>query len=100
MTNNIDRAADIINSFCCGYCEHFGQEQAHALADAGLLAPDLAPGLAPTVVEQSETIQTLSRLLAEAEEAAIERAEQIERVRDAYENAHTLITEALEGDTE
>lgn len=32
MTNNIDRAADIINSFCCGYCDHFGQEQAHALA--------------------------------------------------------------------
>ena len=42
MTNNIDRAADIINRFCCGYCEHFGQEQAHALADAGLLAPDLS----------------------------------------------------------
>lgn len=44
-----------------------------------------APDLAHTVVEQDETIQTLSRLLAEAEEAAIERAEQIERVRNVLD---------------
>lgn len=63
-------------------------------------SPLLVDRYARTVIEQDETIQTLSRLLAEAEEAAIERAEQIERVRDAYDNAHTLITEALEGETE
>lgn len=36
-----------------------------------------------TVIRQDEKIQALSRLLAGAEEAATERAAQIERVREA-----------------
>lgn len=46
-------------------------------------SPLLVDRYALTVIEQAETIQTLSRLLAGAEEAATERAEQIERVRHA-----------------
>lgn len=45
-------------------------------------SPLLVDRYAHTVIEQDETIQTLSRLLADAEEAATEKAEQIKRVRD------------------
>lgn len=56
-----------------------------------------APDLARTVAEQSETIQTLSRLLSGAEEAAIERAEQIERVREARSMINRIIANAERG---
>ena len=91
MSDNIDHLAQVIRQVDGDHTLGAGA-LAEALADAGLLAL--------TEDEKDETIQTLSRLLAEAEEAAIERAAQIERVRDAYNHAHTLITEALEGDTE
>ena len=71
----------------------------NARSTALLAGADALDTRAHAVIAQAEQIETLSRLLAEAEEAAIERAAQIERVRDAYEHAHTLITEALEGDT-
>lgn len=56
-----------------------GEFEEEGDADLARLTPDLAY----TVVEQAETIQTLSRLLAGAEEAATERATQIDRVREA-----------------
>lgn len=37
---NLKRAADIIGDYCCGYCEHYGAEQAVALYEAGPLMPD------------------------------------------------------------
>ena len=58
---------------------------------------DLAPDLARTVAEQDETIQTLSRMLVDAEEAAIERAEQIERVREARSMINRIIANAERG---
>ena len=58
---------------------------------------DRAPDLAHTVAEQDETIQTLSRLLSGAEEAAIERAEQIERVREARSMINRIIANAERG---
>ena len=49
---------------------------------AGLVIP-----AARTIVAQAEQIETLSRLLSGAEEAAIERAEQIKRLQRAVNYA-------------
>lgn len=57
---------------------------------------DRAPDLARTVAEQSETIKTLSRMLVDAEEAAIERAEQIDRVRHALDSIARAVGEAVD----
>ena len=96
-------------------------------ADALLAGAEALDTRAHTVDEQDETIQALSRLLAGAEEAATDRAAQIERVRavltdlrgqqeaalqrwddtgDTWDGATSdtlhdtihLLTEALEGD--
>ena len=90
-TNNIDRAAEVIRRVDGDHTLGAGA-LAEALADAGLLAPDLDSDLSHTVVEQAETIKTLSRLLSGAEEAAIERAEQIKRLQRAvnYSVIHSL----------
>lgn len=120
MTTNIDRAAEVIH-----YHHDNCLDAANALANEGLITPDLDSGLSHTVVAQAETIQTLSQLLAGAEAAATERAEQIERLlreiealrkawaapddpaddygrgmEAAYQIAADDLTRILEGDTD
>lgn len=92
LQNNIDPAchADTLRDMAE---DHLIAGNGHT-ADALLAGANTLETLARTVAEQDETIQTLSRLLADAEEAAIERAEQIDRVRHALSSIARVRSES------